>query len=119
MNKMKNFLLLLMATFVSFPLFAAENEIQLWKKGTYTGSRTIECTINASLNEQILTVSFSDITASSIIVFEESAPESVLFYQVYSPAYSVQAVLTSLTPGDYVVEIYAFDEWWTGCFIIE
>ena len=116
--KKRNYLLLLMAAIFSFPVFGAENEIQIRKKGTHTGSRTEEV-VSASINQQILTVSFSDVTASNIVVYEESDPETVVFSQNYTPAYSVQAYLTSLPTGDYLVEIYAFDEWWIGEFEIE
>ena len=103
----------------SLPLFAAEHEISLRVKvGPYTGSRS-ESVVSASIDQQVLTVSFSDVTASSVVVYEESDPDTVLFSQTYSPAYSVQANLTTLPTGDYVVEIYAFDEWWIGEFEID
>lgn len=109
---------LLAALIVSLPIFGAENEIKLRKKGTYTGSRT-EVTVSATIDEEVLTVLFSDVTASSIAVYSASNPNTVLFTQNYAPAYSAQADLTSLPAGEYVVEIYAFDEWWTGDFEIE
>jgi hypothetical protein len=62
-------------------------------------------------------VSFTDVTASSIVVYD--ATDTVVFSQNYTPAYSAQADLTSLPAGEYVVEIYAFDEWWIGDFEIE
>lgn len=117
--KKRNYLLLLIATVITLPLFAAEHEITLrMKPGHQTGSRTEEV-VSASIDDQVLTVSFSDVTASSVVVYEELDPDTVLYSQNYAPAYSVQAYLTSLPVGDYVVEIYAFDEWWIGEFEIE
>lgn len=110
---------MLIAALFSLPLFAAEHEISLRvKSGHETGSRT-EVIVNASINEQMLSVSFSDVTASSIVVYDATDPDTLLFTQNYSPAYSAQADLTSLPAGDYVVEIYAFDTWWAGEFEIE
>lgn len=111
------FLSLLTALLFSLPLFGEEHEIQLRKKGTYTGSRS-ESTVNASIEEQMLTVLYSDVTASSLVVYEATNPDAMLFNQNYAPAYSAQANLSYLPSGDYVVEIYAFDEWWIGSFII-
>lgn len=116
--KKKNILLLLLAVIVTLPVFGSKNEIQVRKKGTHTGSRT-EVIVNASIEDQMLTVSFSDVTASSIVVYDATDPDTVLFSQNYAPAYSAQANLTSLPAGEYVVEIYAFDEWWIGDFEIE
>lgn len=114
--KKKNILLLLLAVIVTLPVIGSKNEIQVRKKGTHTGSRT-EVIVNASIEDQMLTVSFSDVTASSIVVYD--ATDTVVFSQNYAPAYSAQADLTSLPAGDYVVEIYAFGYWWIGYFEIE
>lgn len=80
-------------------------------------SRSEISTLTASIDEQVLTVLFSELTTSQIVV-KDSANLTV-FNQTYSPAYSAQADLTSLPAGEYVVEIYAFGEWWTGDFEIE
>lgn len=110
----------LAAILLAAPIFAKDSEIILRIKPgePSTGSRS-ENVVTASINEQVLTVSFTDSTASSIVVYEESDPNTVLFSQDYAPAYSAQADLTSLTTGDYVVEIYAFGTWWIGSFCIE
>lgn len=111
--------LLLAAVVLSIPLFANEHDIFLRKKpGHETGSRT-EVIVTASIDEQLLTVSFSNATASSIVVYDATDHDAALFSQNYSPAYSAQADLTSLPAGDYVVEIYAFGYWWIGYFEIE
>ncbi len=114
----KNIILLILAAVFTLHLFA-NTPVPLRKQsGHQTGSRTEEV-VTASINQQVLTVSFSDVTASSIVVYEESDPDNVLFSQTYTPAYSVQANLTTLPAGDYVVEIYAFNEWWIGEFEME
>lgn len=112
----KNIILLILAVVFTLPVFA-HSQISLRKQsGHQTGSRT-EQVVSASIDEQVLTVSFTDVTASSIVVYD--ATDTVVFSRNYAPAYSAQADLTSLPEGEYVVEIYAFDEWWTGDFEIE
>ena len=117
MNR-KKIVIMLFAALFTLSLFAKDDIIVRKKAGHETGSRTEEV-VTASINQQVLTVSFTDVTASSVVVYEESDPDTVLFSQTYSPAYSVQANLTTLPTGDYVVEIYAFDEWWIGEFEID
>lgn len=114
----KNIILLILAVVFTLPVFA-HSQISLRKQsGHQTGSRT-EQVVSASIDEQVLTVSFTDVTASSIVVYDATDPDTVLFSQNYAPAYSAQADLTSLPAGDYVVEIYAFGYWWIGYFEIE
>lgn len=114
----KNIILLILAVVFTLPVFA-HSQISLRKQsGHQTGSRT-EQVVSASIDEQVLTVSFTDVTASSIVVYDATDPDTVLFSQNYTPAYSAQADLTSLPAGDYVVEIYAFGYWWIGYFEIE
>lgn len=117
MNR-KKIVIMLFAALFTLSLFAKDDIIVRKKAGHETGSRTEEV-VTASINQQVLTVSFTDVTASSVVVYEESDPDTVLFSQTYAPAYTVQANLTTLPTGEYVVEIYAFDEWWTGDFEIE
>lgn len=117
MNRKKIVIMLFIALF-TLSLYAKDDIIVRKKAGHETGSRTEEV-VTASINQQVLTVSFTDATASSIVVYEESDPDTVLFSQTYAPAYSVQANLTTLPAGDYIVEIYAFNEWWIGEFEIE
>ena len=114
----KNIILLILAVVFTLPVFA-HSQISLRKQSVHqTGSRT-EQVVSASIDEQVLTVSFTDVTASSIVVYDATDPDTVLFSQNYAPAYSAQADLTSLPAGDYVVEIYAFGYWWIGYFEIE
>lgn len=76
--------------------------------------RSIECEVTASIDDQVITVSFSELTASQIVV-RDSANLTV-FDQTYASAYSAQADLTSLTLGLYTIYIYAYGEWWYGFF---
>lgn len=109
---------MILTSIIALPLFAGEQIAIKVKAGPYTGSRS-ESVVTASIDEQVLTVSFADVTASSIVVYDATDPDTVLFSQIYAPAYSAQADLTSLPAGEYVVEIYAFDEWWIGEFEID
>lgn len=114
----KSIILLIMAAVLTLPLFASTPVSLKKKPGPNTGSRS-EDVVTASIDEQLLTVSFSNATASSIVVYDATDHDAALFSQNYSPAYSAQADLTSLPAGDYVVEIYAFGYWWIGYFEIE
>ena len=85
--------------------------------GEPTDPRSIECEVTASIDGQVITVSFSELTASQIVV-KDSASLTV-FNQTYSTAYSAQADLPSLLPGYYTLYIYAMGDWWYGQFEIE
>lgn len=73
--------------------------------------------VTASIDGQVITVSFSELTASQIVV-KDSASLTV-FNQTYSTAYSALADLTSLVSGYYTLYIYAMGEWWYGVFELE
>ena len=70
--------------------------------------------VTASIDGQMLAVSFSELTTSQIVV-TDSANLTVLD-QTYAPAYSVQAVLSTLPSGSYTLHIYAMGSWWYGVF---
>lgn len=72
--------------------------------------------VMASIDGQVVTVSFSELTASQIMV-TDSADQTV-FYQTYVPAYSVQANLSILPSGSYTLYIYALGSWWYGQFVL-
>ena len=72
--------------------------------------------VTASIDGQVVTVSFSELTASQIVV-KDSANLTV-FNQTYAPAYSAQANLSLLPSGSYTLYIYALGSWWYGYFII-
>jgi len=116
----KHILLLLLSAIISLPL-AAEEEIRLREKiGNETGARTgFNGTIYASIDESVLTVSFCNQITSRITVYSSDDSETMLYSNYYRSADSVQADLSSLSTGSYVVEIYAYGKWWTGTFYIE
>ena len=80
-------------------------------------SRSEIATLTASIDAQVLTVLFSELTTSQIVV-KDSANLTV-FNQTYASAYSAQADLTSLASGYYTLYIYAMGDWWYGHFEIE
>lgn len=114
-------ILLLLSAIISLPL-AAEDEIILKGKtenGT-GGARTgFNGAIYAYINEGVLTVSFSSQTSSRITIYSSDNSETMLYSNYYRSADSVQADLSSLSSGSYVVEIYAYGKWWTGTFEID
>lgn len=83
----------------------------------FPGDRSETESVTASINCQVLTVLFSELTASQIVV-KDSADQTV-FNQTYVSAYSAQANLTSLSSGIYTLYIYAMGYWWYGQFEIE
>ena len=114
------FLLTILAT-VSM-LSSANDEIPLRQEpvlepGEPTDPRSIECEVTASIDGQLITVSFSELTASQIVVRDSA--NLIVFNQTYSSAYSAQADLTSLVSGYYTLYIYAMGEWWYGVFELE
>lgn len=86
-------------------------------EGDQPNPRSIECELTASIDDQVITVSFSDLTASQIVV-RDSANLTV-YNQTFASAFSAQADLTSLTNGIYALYIYAMGYWWYGQFEIE
>ena len=85
--------------------------------GEPTDPRSIECEVTASLDDQVITVSFCELTESQIVV--KNSTNQIVYNQNYIPAYSVQANLVSLPTGIYTLFIYAMDDWWYGYFEIE
>lgn len=115
---LKKNLILLFAAMISLQVLAEEHEITLKKKpGNNTGSRT-EVFINASIEEQLLSIVFGDLTSSSIIIYDATDISPIL-YNNCTPEYNLQIDLRSLSVGIYIIEIYAFNEWWTGTFRID
>ena len=85
--------------------------------GEPTCPRTIESEVTASIDGQVITVSFDEMTASQIVVTDSS--DLQVFNQTYSPAFSVQANLSTLPFGSYTIHIYASGYWWYGYFVLE
>ena len=111
---------MLLSAIISLPL-AAEEEIRLTMKvGNETGARTgFNGTIYASINEGVLTVSFSSQTTSRIVVYSTTDSYTTLYNNYFRSANTIQADLSSLSAGSYYVEIYAFGKWWIGYFVID
>ncbi len=104
---------------ISLQVLAEEHEITLKKKpGNNTGSRT-EVFINASIEEQLLSIVFGDLTSSSIVIYDATNTSSILYNNNCKPTCNLQIDLRSLSVGIYIIEIYAFNEWWTGTFRID
>ncbi len=80
------------------------------------GGRTNQIIV-AAIDFQVLTVLFSELTGSQIMV--KDSADLTVFNQTYASAYSQQADLTSLTSGCYSLYIYAMGYWWYGQFEIE
>ena len=102
-------------------LSAGAIDVDLEKEGPglnpFPGDRSETTTVTASIDGQVVTVSFSELTASQIVV--KTSANLTVFNQTYIPAYSAQADLTSLAPGGYTLHIYAMGDWWYGHFEIE
>lgn len=86
-------------------------------EGEPTDPRSITSEVLASIESQVVTVSFSELTTSQIVVSNSS--NQTVYNQTYSASYSVQADLSSLAAGNYTLYIYALGGWWTGHFEIE
>lgn len=116
-NKRTIYSFILSALFL-LPLSVQGRDIVIEKDDHHTGARSVDTsTITASIDDQVITVSFSDLTASQIVV-RDSANLTV-FNQTFASAFSAQADLTSLTNGIYTLYIYAMGYWWYGQFEIE
>lgn len=86
-------------------------------EGEPTDPRSITSGVTASIDGQVVTVSFSDLTTSQIVVTDPV--NQTVFNQTYSAAYGALADLSSLSAGSYTIHIYAYGAWWIGVFSIE
>lgn len=84
--------------------------------GDPVNPRSIEFEVTASIDGQVVTVSFSELAESQIVVTDSA--ELTVYNQTYAPAYSAQVNLCYLSSGSYTLHIYAFGIWWYGNFII-
>lgn len=73
--------------------------------------------VTASIDGQVLTVQFSELTSSQIVV--KDSADNTVFNQAYVPTYSVQETLVLLSAGNYTLYIYALGYWWYGQFEID
>ena len=103
-------------------MMSANDDIPLWQDdgpepGEPTTPRSIENLVTASIDGQVVTVSFSELTTSQIVVTDSS--DLTVFNQTYLAAYSAQADLSSLPTGNYTIHIYAYGTWWYGSLILQ
>jgi len=76
--------------------------------------RSIVIEVTASIDDQVVTVSFDEMTSSQIVVTDSFNMQ--VFNQTYAQAYSVQANLSTLPSGNYTLYIFALGDWWYGSF---
>lgn len=117
---MKKGLLLVLLSVFTFSMYAQNIELKsgsVPEPGEPTEPRSIEIEVLASIDDQVVTVSYSELVASQIVV-KDNVNQTV-FDQTYALAYSVQANLMSLPVGNYTIFIYIMDDWWYGQFEIE
>lgn len=86
-------------------------------EGDQPDPRSIESVVTASIDSQVITVLFSELTTSQIVV--KDSADLTVFNQTYASAYSVQANLSALPSGSYTLHIFALGSWWYGYFEIE
>ena len=119
--KHKSIITLIIGTLLTLPSWGADNEIDLHKKGeSQTGSRNITAEyISAYIsNKTLLYITYNDVIPSRITLREPSSNNIVWDYE--NPANnSIMVNLESLPNGIYIIEIYAFDQCWTGYIEIE
>ena len=70
--------------------------------------------VTAFIDGQVVTVSFSEMIASQIVVTDTA--DQPVFNQTYVPAYSVQANLSFLPSDNYIIYVYAMGRCWYGGF---
>ena len=117
---MKKGLLFILLSAFTFSAYAQHIELKggsVPVPGEPTEPRSIEFEVTASIYGQVVTVSYSELVASQIVV--KSSANQIVFDQTYASAYSVQADLTSLPIGSYTIYVYVMDDWWYGDFVIE
>lgn len=117
---MKKGLLLTIACVFACSAFARDIELKSGgtpEPGEPTDPRSITNEVTASIDDQVVTVSFSELTTSQIVVTDSS--DLTVFNQTYPAAYSAQADISSLPAGSYTIHIYAYGSWWIGVFLVE
>ena len=80
--------------------------------------RSVSAIVTASIESQVLTIQFSEVTSSQVVI-SNSLTNTTVWSDCYNPAYSVQANLLSLPSGSYTLHIYTYGYGWHGTFAIE
>ena len=118
--KAKKFLSLLSLALITTAMYANDDIPLRQEDGPGpdepTIPRSIENEVMASIDDQVVTASFSELTASQIVV-TDSADQAV-FNQTYPASYSALADLSSLPAGNYTLHIYAYGYWWYGHLVL-
>lgn len=114
---------LFIAAIITLPIIAEEHPIALKQEvGPYSGSRTVmEGIVTAFCDDADCTLSFSfdNVSESEIRVYPSNDHDVPLIQQSYPSGFGNEIDLSSLQSGYYVVKIFAFNEWWVGCFELE
>ena len=74
--------------------------------------------VTASLENGVLTLSFTPSTSSQVVI-TDSQTNTVVYSGAFGVASSQVILLSSFPAGEYELSVYAFDEWWEGEFEIE
>ncbi|MCQ2064293.1 MAG: hypothetical protein MJY66_00360 [Bacteroidaceae bacterium] len=117
----KSILFILLTVCFLTPIFGGEIPIDFQKGNPIGGSRSEnEDIVTASIIDcDLITISFSEYTSSQVFIYNELDSRAPIYYQNYSFADSCYINTTSLNPGFYILEIFVFNSWWTGHFVIE
>ena len=103
---------------MSMSMNAIDVDVEKEDPDPFPEDRSATATVTASLECQVLTIQFSELTSSQVII-TDGLTNSTVWSDSYNPSYSVQANLTSLPAGSYTLYIYAYGVWWHGAFAIE
>ena len=113
----KSFLVTLCA-FVCLTGFAQSN-IPLNTDPPVGGGKT-QTIPTATLDGTILTIDFSEATASQVVI-RSQVSNQIVYSDSFSSSTQVQIDLEeeNVGEGSYVLWLYAFGKWWRGEFVIE
>ena len=103
---------------MSMSMNAIDVDVEKEDPDPFPEDRSATATVTASLECQVLTIQFSELTSSQVII-TDGLTNSTVWSDSYNPSYSVQANLASLPAGSYTLHIYAYGIWWHGTFAIE
>jgi hypothetical protein len=74
----------------------------------------------AILNGSVLTIDFSEPTASQVIISDQST-NAVVYSDSFSSTLQIIIDLEdeNIGEGNYVLRIYAFGKWWWGEYVLD
>ena len=84
------------------------------------GGKSLENVPTVTLDDSVLTIDFSEATASQVIISDQST-NAVVYSDSFSSTLQIIIDLEdeNIGEGNYVLRIYAFGKWWWGEFVIE